>query len=127
MSKPTVAILGASRDRRKFGNQSVRAHLQQGYDVFPVNPHADEIEGLKAYPDLSSVPVKKLDRISVYLPPELGITLLDEIKLRGAKEVWFNPGSESDELVARAENIGLEIIRACSIVDVQSRTSGFPA
>ncbi len=34
MSRPTVAILGASRDRRKFGNQSVRAHMQQGYDVY---------------------------------------------------------------------------------------------
>jgi predicted CoA-binding protein len=130
MPRPTVAILGASRDRRKFGNQSVRAHMQQGYDVFPVNPHADEVEGLKAYPDLASVPVKNLDRISVYLPPELGITLLDEIKARGAKEVWFNPGSDSDELLARAEEIGLDIIRACSIVDVQSSgsgRSGFPA
>ena len=123
MPRPTVAILGASRDRRKFGNQSVRAHLQQGYDVYPVNPHADEVEGLTAYPDLASVPVKKLDRISVYLPSELGITLLDEIKSRGAKEVWFNPGSDSDELLARAEEIGLDVIRACSIVNVQG--SGF--
>ena len=126
MSKPTVAILGASRDRRKYGNQSVRAHLQQGYEVYPVNPHADAIEGLKAYPDLASVPIQKLDRISVYLPAEVGITLLDEIKARSAKEVWFNPGSESDELIARADQIGLDIIRACSIVDVQNRTSGFP-
>jgi len=130
MSRPTVAILGASRDRRKFGNQSVRAHLQQGYEVFPVNPHADEVEGLKAYPDLASVPVRRLDRISVYLPPDTGITLLDEIKSRGAREVWFNPGSDSDELVSRAEQIGLEIIRACSIVDVETsdfRRSGFQA
>lgn len=126
MAKPTVAILGASRDRRKYGNQSVRAHMQQGYEVYPVNPHADEIEGLKCYPDLASVPVKQLDRISVYLPPELGITLLEEIKARGAKEVWFNPGSDSDEVVARAEQIGLAIIRACSIVDVRSR-AGFSA
>ena len=122
MPHPTVAILGASRDRRKFGNQSVRAHVQQGYDVYPVNPHADEVEGLKAYRNLASVPVKQLDRISVYLPAKIGITLLDEIKSRGAREVWFNPGSESDELLARAEQMGLEIIRACSIVDVQ--TSG---
>jgi len=57
--------------------------------VYPVNPHANEIEGLKAYPDLASVPVAKLDRISVYLPAEIGIALLDEIKSRGAKEVWF--------------------------------------
>lgn len=118
MPRPTVAILGASRDRRKYGNKSVRAHLQQGYEVFPINPNATEVEGLKAYPDLASVPLSTLDRISVYLPPEVGLGLLDEIKARGAAEVWFNPGSDSDELVARAEALGLEIIRACSIVDV---------
>jgi uncharacterized protein len=118
MSRPTVAILGASRDRRKFGNKSVRAHLQQGYDVFPVNPHATEIEGLVAYPDLASVPAKSLDRISVYLPPEVTLGLLDEINARGAAEVWLNPGSDSDEVAARAEALGLPIIRACSIVDV---------
>jgi predicted CoA-binding protein len=118
MSQPTVAILGASRDRRKFGNKSVRAHLQQGYRVFPVNPHATEIEGLPAYPDLGSVPVERLDRISVYLPPEVALELLPAIQARGAKEVWFNPGSDSDEVVARAEALGLDIVRACSIVDV---------
>jgi predicted CoA-binding protein len=118
MSKPTVAILGASRDRRKYGNKSVRAHLQQGYEVFPVNPHAADVEGLKAFPDLASVPVKALDRISVYLPPETALGLLEEIQKRGAKEVWFNPGSDSPEVVARAEELGLEIIRACSIVDL---------
>ena len=118
MPRPTVAILGASRDRRKFGNKSVRAHLQQGYEVFPVNPHADEIEGLVAYPDLASVPVKQLDRISVYVPPEVGLELLEEIQKRGAAEVWFNPGSESRELLARAKDLDLDIIRACSIVDV---------
>jgi predicted CoA-binding protein len=117
-SKPTAAILGASRDRQKFGNKAVRAHRQQGYDVFPVNPHASEIEGLKAYPDLASVPVAHLDRISIYLPPEVVLTLLDEIQKRGATEVWLNPGSESPEVVARAEKLGLNIIRACSIVDV---------
>lgn len=118
MSKPTVAVLGASRDRHKYGNKSVRAHLQQGYDVYPVNPNAESIEGLKAYPTLAAVPVSRLDRISVYLPPATGIRLLDEIKARGAAEVWLNPGSESPELLARAEALGLNVIQACSIVDV---------
>jgi hypothetical protein len=125
MPKLTVAILGASRDRRKFGNKSVRAHLQQGYEVFPVNSHAAEIEGLKAYPDLESVPVKHLDRISVYLPPDVVLSLLEEIQERGAKEVWFNPGSDSPEVVARAEELGLDIIRACSIVDIGVSPSEF--
>src|SRR5258708_930662 len=115
---PTVAILGASTDRRKFGNKAVRAHLQQGYDVYPINLTAPEIEGRAAYPSLAAVPVEHLDRISVYVPPQVGITLLDEIKKKGAREVWFNPGSTSPELVQRAEAIGLSIIQACSIVAV---------
>jgi predicted CoA-binding protein len=125
MSKPTVAILGASRDRRKYGNKAVRAHLQQGFEVYPVNPHAGQIEGLKAFPDLASVPVKQLDRISVYLPPDVGLALLEEIQKREAVEVWFNPGSDSPEVVARAEHLGLDIIRACSIVDVGASPGDF--
>ena len=66
----------------------------------------------------AAVPVARLDRISVYLPPEVGIRLLDEIKARGAGEVWFNPGSESPELLSKAETLGLNVIQACSIVDV---------
>jgi hypothetical protein len=118
MSKPTVAILGASRDREKYGNKSVRAHLSQGYDVYPVNPKVDEIEGLTAYAILSDVPVDRLDRISVYLPPAVGMSLLEEIRDANAKEVWLNPGSASEELLGKAEELGLEVIQACSIVDV---------
>ena len=115
----TVAVLGASRDRRKFGNKSVRAHRRAGFDVFPVNPQADEIEGLPAYRSLREVPVRPIDRVSVYVPPEIGLTLLNEIAACQPREVWLNPGSESDELLAAAERLGLPIIRACSIVDVE--------
>ena len=124
--KPTVAILGASRDRRKFGNKSVRAHLQQGYEVFPVNPHAVTIEGLKAYPDLASVPIENLVRISVYLPPEVVLGLLEEIQMRGAKEVWFNPGSESDDLLDAAADLHLRTVVGCSIVALGRSPGEFP-
>jgi predicted CoA-binding protein len=124
--KPTVAILGASTSRRKFGNKSVRAHRHAGYDVYPVNPQAGEIESLPAYATLGEVPVQHLDRISVYLPPAIGIDLLPEIKARGASEVWFNPGSESPELEAEAQRIGLKIVTGCSIVDLGVSPSQFP-
>ncbi len=118
MSKPTVAVLGASTDRNKYGNKSVRAHLQQGYDVYPINPKAETIEGLTTYASLNDVPVEHLNRVSVYLPPHIGITLLEEIKAKNPDEVWFNPGSEGEEILEQARDLGLEPIVACSIVDV---------
>ena len=118
MSQPTVAIIGASTDRSKFGNKSVRAHLAQGYEVFPVNPKGGEIEGLQAYTSISDVPAENLSRISLYVPPAVGLKLIDEIAAKGCDELWLNPGSESDELAAKARELGLEPIIACSIVDV---------
>lgn len=118
MSQPTVAIIGASADRSKFGNKSVRAHAAQGYRVFPVNPKGGEIEGLPAYASLSDIPVAHLDRISMYVPPAVGLKLLDEIAAKGCDELWLNPGSDSDELADAARARGLNPIIACSIVDV---------
>ena len=115
---PTVAIIGASADRNKFGNKSVRAHLAQGYEVFPINPKGGEIEGLKAYERLADVPVARLDRISMYVPPAVGTTLLEGIAAKGCDELWLNPGSDSEELADAARAQGLNPIVACSIVDV---------
>ena len=116
---PTVAILGASADRSKFGNKAVRAFLARGYDVYPVNPKGGEVEGLPAYKSLAEIPPDvKLDRISVYLPPAIGLKAVPEIAARGCSELWLNPGSESDDLVAAAEQKGLNVIQACSIVDI---------
>lgn len=116
--RPTVAVVGASRDRSKFGNISVRAHLQQGYEVFPVNPNAGEVEGLPAFESLADVPVDNLDRVTIYLPPHLTLALLDEIHEVAPAEVWLNPGSSDEEVRVRAEQLGIEIIEACSIVDL---------
>jgi predicted CoA-binding protein len=118
MPQPTVAIVGASADRSKFGNKSVRAHAAQGYQVFPINPKGGEIEGLPAYERLADVPVARLDRISMYVPPTVGMKLLDEIAAKGCDELWLNPGSDSDELAEAARARGLNPIIACSIVDV---------
>ena len=118
MPKPTVAIVGASADRSKFGNKSVRAHLAQGYDVYPVNPKGGEIEGLRVYTSLAEIPAESLDRISLYVPPAVGLGLVEEIAAKGCNELWLNPGSESDELAEKARSLGLDPIIACSIVDV---------
>ena len=118
--KPTVAVLGASADRSKFGNKSVRAHLQQGYAVYPVNPKGGEIEGLPVYRSLAELPeeARPLQRISVYLPPARVLPALDEIAAVGCEELWLNPGTENDEVIAKARRLGFDPIMACSIVDL---------
>lgn len=118
MSQLTVAVVGASADRTKYGNKSVRAHLAQGFQVFPINPKGGEIEGLPVYAKLADLPVGRLTRISMYVPPAVGLKLLDEIAAKGCDELWLNPGSESDELVEAALARGLNPVVACSIVDV---------
>jgi len=120
----TVAILGASSDRSKFGNKSVRAHQKAGYRVFPVNPKETEIEGLTAYPNLAALP-EPVERISVYLPPPIATKILPEIAAAGAREVWFNPGAADDALLEKAAELGVPAIDGCSIVDLGLSPSQF--
>ena len=113
----TVAVIGASNDRTKFGNKAVRAYQQEGYTVYPVNHKETQIEGLPCFPTIRAVPARP-DIVSVYLPPIAVFKALHDIAEKGCDELWLNPGTESDEVLAEAERLGLNIIQACSIVGV---------
>ena len=123
-SVPSVAVIGASNNPRKYGNKAVRAYLRQGWTVYPVNPQAvgqaETIEGLPTYPNIEAIP-EKVDRAALYVPPSVGRTLLGGIARKGIAELFVNPGAESDELLAEAERLGLPVIQACSIVDIGER------
>jgi predicted CoA-binding protein len=112
-----IAVVGASSNRRKFGNRALRAFRQQGYTVVPINPHEAEVEGLKAYASVLDVP-GPIDMASFYVPPEVGEQVIGEIARKGIAEVWLNPGAESDALIARARALQIQPIVACSIVAI---------
>ena len=122
MSKPTIAVVGASTDRRKFGNKCVRAYKLHGYDVYPVNPDEREIEGLPVYRTLAEVPVAELDRVSIYLPPDVCLQVLPELAKKPARQVWFNPGSSNAAVLEKARALGMNAIAGCSIVDLGSHS-----
>src|SRR5580692_286712 len=113
----TVAIVGASTDRAKFGNKAVRAFLQRGYTVFPVNPKESQVEGVTAFKSIADVPARP-NLVSVYLPPPVLLKVLPDIAAKGCDELWLNPGTESAEVVALAEQLKLNVIQACSIVGI---------
>jgi predicted CoA-binding protein len=112
-----VAVIGASNDRQKFGNRAVRAFRSQGYTVVPVNPHEDQVEGLKAYRSILDVP-GSVDMASLYVPPEIGEQIIADIARKGVAEVWLNPGAESDALIERARALNIQPIVACSVVAI---------
>ena len=113
----TVAIIGASTDRAKFGNKAVRAYLQKGFTVYPVNPKEASVEGQPAFKSIAEVPVRP-NLVSVYLPPPVLLKVLPDIAAKGCDELWLNPGTESDEVLALAEQLKLNVIQACSIVGI---------
>jgi predicted CoA-binding protein len=115
VARRVVAVIGASNNRRKFGNRAVRAYLEQGYTVIPINPHEREVEGLPAYASVLDVP-GPIDLASFYVPPEIGETVIEQVVQKGVGEVWLNPGADSDALIAKARALGVRPIVACSIV-----------
>jgi predicted CoA-binding protein len=124
--KPTIAVIGASSDRRKYGNKCVRAFLKAGYDVFPVHPKEDTVEGLPAYKSITDIPAARIDRVSVYLPPAVGYGVMEQIATKAVGLVWLNPGADGDEVAKRAADLGLNVACECSIVAVGLSPSQFP-
>jgi uncharacterized protein len=116
-SRKVVAVIGASGNRRKFGNRAVRAYVEQGYTVIPINPHEREVEGLQAYASVLDFP-GAIDMASFYVPPAIGERVIDEVAAKQIPEVWLNPGAESVALIARARSLSITPVVACSIVAI---------
>jgi uncharacterized protein len=116
MSK-RVAVIGASNNRNKFGNKALRAFAHQGYTVIPINPNDREVEGFRTYASVLDVP-GDIDMATVYVPPHIGVGIMEQLARKGVSEVWLNPGADGDEVVARARALGLKTVQACSILGI---------
>lgn len=119
-----VAVIGASNNRRKFGNIAVRAFRHAGYTVVPITPMAAEVEGLRAYPSVLAVP-GPIDMATMYVPPHVGERVIEQIARKGIGEVWLNPGAASAPLVARARMLGIRAVEGCSIIAIGLSPSQF--
>jgi predicted CoA-binding protein len=113
----SFAVVGASADREKYGNKVLRAYLQAGRRVFPVNPNAGEIEGQRSYPDLASLP-EPVHGVSIVTPPAITEKVVEQAAAAGIRHVWMQPGAESPAAIRKAEALGLALIHSgpCALV-----------
>jgi predicted CoA-binding protein len=124
LSLKSVAVVGASRDREKYGNIVFRKLLGRGVRVFPVNPSASEIEGIRAFPSLSELP-EKVEGAVVVVPPDRTELVVREAAAAGITAIWLQPGAESREALRFCEASGICLVwNACILVESKRAPSG---
>lgn len=92
------AVVGVSRDPKKYGHRVYKDLKKAGYTVYPINPNADEILGDKCYHFLKDLP-EKPDVVDIVVPPKITKKIVKQCKELGIKKVWMQPGSESEKAI----------------------------
>ena len=105
----TIAVVGLDSAPHRWSHRVARYLLEQGYTIIPVNPVETEVFGLKAYPDLKSVPVK-IDMVDIFRRVQFIPAHVDEAIEVGAKVVWMQDELIHRESAAKAEAAGMTVI-----------------
>ncbi len=121
--KNVFAVVGASRNPKKYGHQVYKDLRNAGYRVYPVNPNANEVLGDKCYPSLEALPVKP-DVADLVVPPEVTEQAVKTCNKLGIKKVWMQPGSESENAINFCTENNIDVIHGvCVMVERRSRQS----
>ena len=106
------AVVGARSDESTFGYKIPMRMLEHGYNVYMVNPKLDEIEGHRVYKKLSDIE-EKIDVVDVVVNPKVAISVLDEAKAMGIENIFFQPGTYTDETLEYTDKLGLNYVTNC--------------
>lgn len=115
MAQKRFAVVGATTDAKKYGNEIFRNLISRGYEVYPVNPRLKELEGTKCYPSLSNIPVK-VDVVNFVVPPPVTEEILKECKELELDRIWLQPGSESEAAVAFCDENNLKVVHGVCVM-----------
>ena len=115
LESAAYGVVGASSRRHKYGNKVLRCYQQNGRRAIPVNPHEQEIEGAHCVASVSDLP-DDVQSISVITPPAVTERVVEEAARKGIRNVWMQPGAESDAAIATCERNGINVIADGSCV-----------
>jgi len=109
--KKTILIVGASANLTKYGHIILDTLHKRGFNAVPINQRENEILGVKAYPSISDFvkanPKNKIDWVDFVVPPEVVQEVLFEVKKLKLKNVWLQPGSESNTAIEFCKDNGI--------------------
>ncbi|MBP7962258.1 MAG: CoA-binding protein [Caldilineaceae bacterium] len=125
--EPVWAVVGASNDRRKYGNRIYRTLRSAGYTVYAINDHESQVEGDTAYARLADLP-QIPTVVDMVIPPWNAQSVVEEAVTLGVKALWFQPGAENPAAIRWAKEQGLDVIEDCILVHhvQQSATTSPP-
>ena len=119
-----IAIVGASSKKKKFGNAIMEEMLKRAYNVYPVHPVAEEIDGRKVYRDLASLP-GKIDGVVIAVHPEKTEKVVKEAYEAGIMNVWIQQGAASPAAEKYCKQKGMRLVsKECMLMYLDS--PGFP-
>ena len=104
-----IAIVGASRSGKKFGNSVATELVQRGYQVYYVHPNAEQIDGQPCFANLAALQ-GKAEAVFICLPPHQASAVLRDAATAGYHKVWLQQGSQSLETAQTAQEVGLDPI-----------------
>lgn len=111
------AVLGATTNTHKFGFKIFKKLVSCHFNVTPINPFYDSIDGIKCLPDLKEQ--GQIRVVNVVVSPEKALIALDDIKASGIDYVWFQPGSYDEEVIEKALGLGLKVVYGyCVLVEL---------
>jgi predicted CoA-binding protein len=109
MAQKRFAVVGATDNTEKYSNQIFKNLKSRGYEVYPVNPKLQELEGAKCYHSLADIPVK-VDVVDFVVPPGVTEEILKECQRLGLNRIWLQPGSESEAAIAFCRENDLKVV-----------------
>jgi len=109
MAKKRFALVGATDNPEKNGHRILVNLKNRGYEVYPVNPRLEEIEGVACYHTLSDIPVK-VDVVDFVVPPERTVATLKECQKLGLSRIWLQPGSENETAIEYCRQNNLKVV-----------------
>jgi len=115
MAQKKFAVVGATDNPGKYGNQILKNLKKRGYDVYPVNPKLKELEGAMCYASLDKIPVK-VDVVDFVVPPPVTETIIKECKRLGLDRIWLQPGSESEAAIEYCCKNNLKVVHGVCVM-----------